>query len=308
MIGCRSDDLITRIQRDILDEITETSTPLNSTDVLDIASDILADTCAPFLTETLGEFYVTYEDISTSSNQASYNIPAAASFSALRDLTLLRSDGSTKNLIEVSYSDLQSGSRSTQIGEPSCYYLQNNQVILSPAPDSAYTLRLSYHRRPERLVLSSYAATIQSGSGGTYDILDGSDIPLGGEFGINIQRAQPHFDVFHYHVGIDSLTNDELMLLSAPSAALEPVRLDYVTDAGEVVIPELPVELHPWLARLTASEVLEARGDSEGASRLMFRAEQQLAKFMKRLERRNKGETQVIVKQYGLFGHNRLWW
>jgi hypothetical protein len=58
---------------------------------------------------------------------------------------------------------------------------------------------------------------------------------------------------------------------------------DYVCQAEESPVPNIPTEMHPVLAQLTAVHALESLGDSEG-----------LANAQKRLERMERSVMQLV--------------
>ncbi len=299
MVDYTTDALLLKIENDILDDITTTSVPFNTSQVLALASDILREECAPFLIGLYEEYYVTYEDTALVVDQAGYDIPANAAGAKLRDVTLIDPNDPSyeKSLAEVPYSDVR-GSRTNDGTEtPLGYYIKANKVMLFPTPNSTrYSLRMSYYKRPALLVQTSDAVTIASGSGTSY-VMSGAPSWGGTDITVNIQKANPHFDLVVCE-GTGDSSGTSLTLDADPDP--DPSAGDYVTESGYVAIPELPVEAHPWLAQLTAAEILEARGDFEGASRLLERAEMRRERLRRLFTPRNDGEPKKVTNRYGL--------
>ncbi len=97
------------------------------------------------------EFFVTDKDYAITAAQAAYAIPTRAAGARLREVVKVDSAGVRTNLDKMDLEDLNS--LDTTSGEPTNFYLKGNKVYLYPTPSTTTgTLRLSYLRRPNRLV------------------------------------------------------------------------------------------------------------------------------------------------------------
>src|SRR5690606_32266495 len=119
---------------------------------------------------------------------------------------------------------------------PRRFYLQANQVVLHPTPASAdYSLRLTYFRRPPKLVATSSVLTITSISDATLHGTRPSG--MSDSTPVDVVRAVPHFDSLVDATTPSSTTSNSVTLSAAPAGVAVG---DYVCLAGETAVPQLP--------------------------------------------------------------------
>lgn len=304
-IDYTTDALIARIENDILDDLSDTSTPFTTDQALEIATDVLREECAPFLKNLHEEYGVARTDVSLVADQRAYDIPEYAMAANLRDVTIIDSNSVEYSLDQLSYDDVRGR---TYAGSPFSasaglygYYLEANKVNLIPTPTSSQTnltLRLSYYRRPNVLTQTANARQISSFTGDTATLVSSAPAAWTTNDTFTTQKHKPHFDLIVPVHGASTVSGTTFTYDSTPSET--PASNDWIMLEGYAVIPELPAEAHPWLASLVASEILKARGDTEGATVLFGKAEMRRERLERAFTPRNTGEPKKLVNRYSL--------
>lgn len=273
---------------------TSTATGWADADILRLANAELLTGLGAQVLRLRREFFVTSKDYTLTAGTASYALPPRAAFGKAREVQLIGSDGSHKNLPERTLEALDKRDTTSNNGTPSFYYWQGNNIVLVPAPDASQypTLRVWYFRRPSRLVAVSSVLTITSvSSAPTYtgtgspsfadnlpvDFID-SDFPF-----VPIVDDEDPFTT-----GATSVTT---------TAAISGVAVgDYVALAGEAPVVQLPPEFFPVLARRTANEMLRGGSDPQALAegeRALDKLEGEA--FGALAADRNEGEVEAIV-------------
>ena len=302
-----TDALIARVENDILDNITATSVPYNIEQTLSLATDIMREECVPFFIGLYEEYYLVEETVSLISGQAAYDIPEEATAGKLRDAVLVRtSDGKSVNLTYLNYSQIPHTTAAGSSGTPTAYFYKANKIGLYPTPDTTeYTLKLTYYRRPKALVTTSgdYARSIASYSAGSATLSSTAPASWTTSLLYDVQRATPFFDYTSENATASTVSGTSFVFTTAPTDS--PSVGSYITRAGYSAIPDLPAEAHPWLAQLVSAEILEGRGDFEGASRLLQKAEQRRERLIRLFTPRTDGDAKILVNRHSLMGVSR---
>jgi hypothetical protein len=85
---------------------------------------------------------------------------------------------------------------------------------------------------------------------------------------------------------------------------------DYICEAGECIIPQIPSDLHMLLVQRTSARILEAQGDTEGASRKTAKVQALEGKQATIIDNRTEGSPKKVFNRYSLLragkrGRNR---
>lgn len=259
----------------------------------------------PVVRKARSDFYVTWEDQDLVASQAGYRIPWRATGGVVRRVCLY----DTSNLIEraelmpVALDQITSTS-----GEPTCYAIRDDQVILDPKPVSAtYDLRIYYERRPSTLVVASSAgaiATISSQSS-TSLVVPTSTLSTiaSGDLADVVCRNPP----FSLYVSGATATVAAGSITIAKGTQDRTVAVgDYLCEVGETPIPQIPAELHPHLAKATAARYLLPI-DRQAAADLIADMQAGLASAVALLTPRQIGRQQKMKSTNSLLrrGNNR---
>ncbi|RYF51287.1 MAG: hypothetical protein EOO38_03605 [Cytophagaceae bacterium] len=187
----------------------------------------------------------------------SYSVPSRAIGQKLREIKLIRGT-QVVDLPQILPEDITSISTG---GQPTCFYLEGNKVVLYPYPSPSGTgdsLRLTYHLRHSKLVPSTSIATVTavdtvtgvittSGNPTAWAITDNFDIVS--RSGESILR-----DMVPLAVSTNSIT-------VAPSLALSEVTVgSYLSLSGETFVLQIPDDAMNLLAMMTVVECLNSMG------------------------------------------------
>lgn len=185
---------------------------------------------------------------------AEYAIPQRAIGGSLKDAIFRRADGTYGNLHWMDVSELPEKGQLT--GEPRYFYFEDQRLFIHPAPTEAgWTLRLPYFRRCNRLVAPSACAVVNAIEDSTINTASTLPSTFGSGDKYDLVQSQPPFqslaiDIVATSVGASSIVFADDTL---------PPRLavgDYVCRAGEAPVPQIPEELHQFLAQAACVELL----------------------------------------------------
>ena len=219
-----------------------------------------------------------------------YEIPYRSIGNKVRDVAMIQG-GNIYELSQISIGELSDYTYDTQSYSSGMdkFYVEHNQIKLIQ-PSRAYELiRVYFHIRPNVLTKTSSAALISkiTPDEGTDTLtLEFNSIPS--DFSSSLQydivgtRTPNKIKAFDLAATVNSGLNTIILTLS--DVNLNEIQVgDYVCKAEESPVPNLPTEMHPLLAQLTAVHVLEAMGDTEG-----------LNNAQKRLERMERSVMQLV--------------
>lgn len=228
-------------------------------EILTIASDAMIAHVVPVIISLKEEFYVQYEDQAITANVNAYPIPYRAMGLALREIKIVK-DSTILDVPRMSPEEIVSSA----LGTPNKFYLEGQDVVLYPTPDTtANTLRLSYFRSPSKPVETTECAiitAINTGSGlvtaappttwTTSSVLD------------FVSRRNGH-----KCLGVDIIPT----AVSTTSVTFTPANLpatlaigDYIALAGECPYMQVPDFCFDLIVRVTVQEILESMGDAPG--------------------------------------------
>lgn len=75
---------------------------------------------------------------------------------------------------------------------------------------------------------------------------------------------------------------------------------DYICEAGECIIPQIPSDLHTLLAQRTSSRILSALGDAEGAAGKMSKVQMLEGKQATLIDNRTEGSPRKLFNRHSL--------
>lgn len=222
----------------------------------------------PLVRKARSEFYQQYRDVWMVAGQRRYPIPARATTGSVRGVYIRDQTGRERPLNEITYEEMRA--RAGTSGNPTHYAIADDCVYLYPTPvtsGSAITsdyLRITYEYRPSTLVLTTAARAITAYSTSTlvgvpvYHITAETGVFADGSY-VDVVRSTPPFSI----PILDGIVESETAGVYVVSCGLGEDALlnydindDWLCNAGESPIPQLPAELHPWLALATAASFL----------------------------------------------------
>lgn len=254
------------------------ATSTTAVNVLQHLSSVLQTVMAPAILNVREEYYVTPTRMATIAGTSKYRLPARAMGSKLRDVYLVR-DGQRVALREMNRDDLSR--YGTTSGSPGSYYIDGNNLVLIPVPDSTDTIiEYSFYFRPSDLVpvadTRRVAAVDVPNSTVTLDSAAPAGWGTGTGLAFDIHSWRPSFEVKAWNMTSTGGISGTTMVFDGPldggannadgfKGNLAVVEDDYICLAGEAAIPYLPRDFHPTLVRGACMRISESDGDAKMA-------------------------------------------
>jgi hypothetical protein len=317
-----SNQLITSLKRRAM--LPSDAVTFSTQDFLDIINEELETRIVKILLQNHEEYLVNNYDIPLSDanlyNEGSFRIPYRALGNKLRGAAFLNSDGVISSLTRIEPENLKFFQK---IGyQTYSFYIQNDLLILtqSTVARDANWLRMYYYLRPSKLVEDSNAAIIQS-IDSTTGIVTVDKFPVGFSAASQYEftQAKTPNRLYRYDIAPISIDPTNLTMTFNPqdlandsnsiddeSRKIGIVPGDYVTLTGTSIVPQVPMELHPYLAQCAACACLEALGDMQGlqlAQQKLVFLEQSLADLF---DNRVEGAPQKINNFNSTLGQTRI--
>lgn len=266
------------------------------------------------LVSTIGEeYFVAIEDFTTVANLAEYDIPTDSIASRVRDVQgLIGPQNQYVSMQRIEPERAVVFGPITQTGQPLAYYVQANQIVFSPTPDTEYSVRLKYYARPRQLVTTGYSAgvSITDTPTGYYTVTVGSTSGMTTGYFDLISPTTYKVDlpsVFGVVASSTTLQFQLSTLTDAEAAYILANFTDIFIASGDSpsATPDLPVEIVPVLTQRVASVLLQAMRDP-GAAQAIAECDKALARARHMLAPRTAGLTRKVVNPYGV-GWNGPW-
>lgn len=260
-----------------------------STDLLAVADEIIETTLVPQISKVREEFFVNHTDLPVTADQNAYDIPARAAGLIVREIWWIDPAGAVTPDFPRYEPEEISGAAT---GNPSGFYLKNNQIILDrvPTSTSGAVLRVFFLLSPSRHVLSTSAGVISAITG---NIVTVSSIPAawatGNVFDLIRQDGGQEPRAIDY---TSTLVNgSDITFASVP----DTLRVgDYVALAGETPVVQLPSNFRVALVQGVAAQIL---GDMSmpGADRALKNFETIMTQQLAFITPRVQGEDRQTV-------------
>lgn len=283
--------------------IIPSSQPLMSdSDMLAMADDVIASQMVPMLKSTRQEFFVISTTTDTVASTSAYDIPYRAAGRTIRDLKMIDSSGSRRDMVLIAPEDSH---LYTDTGRPFGFYFKGDKLILVPTPtDATDDLEIWYELMPSSLVTLANASTVTSA---TTTVVTVNQVPSGIDANVTVDFIQGRSGntLLSMDVTVQSVSPTTITFASGAV----PTGLgagDYIALSQQSPVIMLPDECYPLLETLTSIRILEAIGDFEGADRLQEAAKNERKDLGKLLEPRVTGENTKIVNRSGLLRGHRL--
>lgn len=250
-------DLISDVRRRAMLPTT-TLVGTADSDILARATQEMSSRIVPQILACNEEFYVATIDVALVAGQRAYRVPNRSMGGRIREVHLV-SGNTLLNLARLEPERLV-GYTTNAVGFPNCFYMDAGAVNLVPTPGAGGSLRLYYFVRPG--VFTSTAAdygvvTSVSYTNSTTVVLGFSgSLSTSNGVGYDVIAYRPPFEYLAIE-GTASASGAGTVTLTSSSLSPNIQVGDYVTKKDLSPIMQLPVELQPWLAQLTACAFLE---------------------------------------------------
>ena len=254
-------------------------------DLLDFCHLALTSELIPELIKAREAFYVTSSTLTVTAG-GSVRIPSRAFGGIIREIKLTK-DERNKNLLRLDEEDF---SDPTTTGEPNSFCVRGNRIVLSPSPDQAYDIFLTYWLAPPRIVPVSECAIITAISTNTITCTPPSTWTTSNTF--DIVKGTSDYEPCVIDATATSLNTTQIVLTNTPS----DIEIgDYICLAGESPYAYLQSSYYPVLLQYAVSLIHEANGDLEQKGASDAKAEAMLGRLQGVYSDRVQGAPKKII-------------
>lgn len=261
-----SERLIASVKRRI-------STPTNQNtftdaDILAFADEELSLGVLPAMMSLHEDYLLFKQDFPLLEGVSEYQIPYRAVGNKLYDLQFKDASGNILYMSRTTKADQPSFNGRYTLNTTYAYYVMNNRIGLLPAITGGVTgsLRFIYYMRSSSLVKTTEVSIITNINRTTGEILV-NNVP--DTFSTNTPIDFYKYRSPHNILAIDTIPTSvnaaaKTIIFSVDAIPDELEVGDHIALAEQCAIPQIPSDLHVFLAQKTAERILEAQGDVEG--------------------------------------------
>jgi hypothetical protein len=247
-------------------------------DFLEMATEEINVFLMDQIIEARGDYLVYDITMALDINQTDYTIPSRAHGDKLRAIEIVDENG------DIVYDNLSQVSMDvpTELRTANTFFVRNNKVVLSEfLLDSNHFLKMYFYLRPNKLVQVNRAATITSitPNGDSTSTLAFTTLPahFTAQLQYDFTSAKSPNKVVKFDKTPTAINLTLKTITFNDSDILEVSVGDYVTQAEESIVPNIPTEYHPVVAQRVAVACLEGMGDEQNKQS----AERKLAQMEK---------------------------
>lgn len=290
-----TDALIKSVRRRAM--IPEDSSAFPDEDIIEIMNEEMDEQIISKVLVTNEEHLVDDLEIPIENDKTEYKIPYRAVGNKLRDLAYLDGSNSHYELSRISLEELSDYRRSTTSYNRDVFYVKGDSVNLLDLRLNDYeTLVFYYYLRPNVLVKEEDCGVITSINITTGEVAlnrfpsDFSNIPDMDFVG----KKSPN-TIKKYDVSPSSVNSSTKTVTFDPADLPDDLEVgDYLCQAEESPVPNIPTEFHPILAQATAVHILESLGDTEGLANASRKLESMIKDIVQITNDRVEGAPQKI--------------
>lgn len=292
--------------------------------LLRYANEELQTKLLPLLISARADYFAAVSQVTLKNNLNHYAFPERAAGNVLKDIFYCPDSSQVTTRWTIPRFDVHDlGSRSSITGMPSGFYIQGDEVILTPTPSGmsgVQVLLMHYFMRPNELVMTSDCAKITGSATSGDNTVFSVDTDLTGSLSVGdkldfISGTSP-FRPWSIDVPVVAIDATSITVLSAQvtdeSGALEPVKGDYISPAQTANVPMIPQEFHPILSEMIAYRALKALGTTTHLQACAQNIKDMIQGAMKLINNRIEGEPEVVYDSSGFltmtpfFGYRTL--
>lgn len=297
-----SETLIDSVKRRI--NIPTNQNTFSDQDILAFADEELMLCIVPAIM-TLHEDYLLFsDDIPLVANQPEYRIPYRAVGNKLYDLQFIDVNNNILPMSRTTIAEETAYNGAFTTNLVYAYAVKNNRVHLLPTFNTAASgdLRFVYYIRPSALVKSTEIGVITN-IDRTTGIVTVNSVPTA--FSTDKKVDFYEFDSPHTIMKIDITptsvnpagNNITFNLTDIPN---ELSVGDHIALAEQCSIPQIPSDLHVFLAQKTAERILESQGDLEGLKMAQAKSAEMEMRAGTIIDNRVEESPPKLVNRYGI--------
>lgn len=233
-------------------------------DLLRFANEEMRLKVVPSILKVKEEFYVATYEYTIQQGVNRYKIPYRAIGGKLRDIYAVNTNEAITHLTRIQPEQLVAFAPNLMTNCAFAFYVENDDIVLVPSVNSlvGQTLKMKYYLKPNDLVPSNQVGVITAINTGTNTVTLATyptDVTINVGTRMDFISAIPIFKTLEYDVQVTGFNAaQKTITLSELPDGLQVG--DTISLAGESMIPQIPVELQPYLAQAVACRCLESLG------------------------------------------------
>jgi hypothetical protein len=237
-------------------------------DILEFADEELGLVVVPAIMSLHEDYLLFSEDQEMVADQTEYIIPYRAVGNKLYDLQLVHSNNNILPMSRTTVADQVNYNGFFNYNTAYSYYVKNNRIGLLPAVNGVPTgsLRFVYYIRPSSLVPTNKVCVITDINRDT-GLIAVSSLPttFSTNAPIDFYKVKSPHNILSIDVSPSSVNQVGLVFTFDTDDIPADLDVgDHIALAQQCAIPQIPSDLHVFLAQKTAERILESQGDSEG--------------------------------------------
>jgi hypothetical protein len=262
-----SEQLIDSVKRRI--SIPTNQNTYTDADILAFADEETMLAIVPAIMSLHEDYLLFKDDVDLVANQNEYVIPYRSVGNKLNDLQYIDTQGVPFLMARSTVAEEPWIGQSSVNGRtPFSYYIMNNRINLMPSigSNASGSLRFIYYIRPSSLVLTTAVGVITNINTSTGDITV-SALPSTFDTSetYDFYKARSPHNILSKDLTCTGIVSGAKTISFAPADLPSTLEVgDHVALSEQCAIPQIPSDLHVFLAQKTAERVLEAQGDLEG--------------------------------------------
>ncbi len=309
MIDYTTDALLANVKRRIT--LPDAQNLFSSTDLIAFMTDELESTIVPLIHSVQQEYWVYVTDVKIIQNQNNYLIPVRGIVNGLRLVTLVDNANNETQFpllrpenIASTYNWMSPYSASTVYG----FTMEDDHIVAFPSLsiiNPTNSIRFRFERTPSQLCSTADAAQITVINGSVFTV-NGIPTTWTTATTVDLIKGTPAFASRGDDLAISALdTNLLTITLSTPPSGV--VVGDWICSAGTSPIPQIPVQMFPYLAQCTANLCMAGMADTEPYKDAIAKTAQMKEDLLKLLQPRDIGNVQTVVNRGGFFDAGQFW-
>jgi hypothetical protein len=303
-----SDTLINSIK--IRAQIPTNQATFRTEDFLQLANEEMVIGVVPSVLTLHENHYVRSEEVDLEEDKSNYTIPYRSMGNKLKDVFYKDSSGNLFEMTEIDEERKTDFANNTdQSRGIKFYYVESNQIVLWPNITGTVSgsLVFKYYLRPNQLVKSSRAGLITNidRDSGIITMEDFPDNFSSDVLYDLIMTKSPH-KILSFDLQAAGFSSNNSTITFDPDDIPDELEVgDYVMQADETYMPQLPTELHVVLAQRVACRCLEALGDTQGLANANTKLQEMEYKLGIIIDNRVEGSPKKVVNRTGFLRNSR---
>lgn len=306
-----TDRLIKSIKRRAF--IPRDQNTFSNEDFLEIATEEISLGLMEQIITARGNYLVYHIDVPLVEGQTAYSIPSRAHGSKLREASINDKQNPEEvicDLVQVDVEDINDLNRFYSSNNKTTFYLKNDKVIVSnDIVKDSYVLRMYFYMRPNKLVTIDRGGVISSITD-SIEVIDSVNVPVKV---LSFTTVPKHFTsaltyditthespnkILNFSLSLVAINLTTKTLTIKSSDLKETIAVgDYVTQAEETIVPNIPTEYHPIVAQRTARACLEAMNDDTGYAKASSKLAEMEKAVLKIVSNRVEGSPKKIKQR-----------